>query len=161
MLRICPSHQSVSTLAYDSNAAVGTSRTGTGNAHHYHINGSVFKVLIGPLFTKFSANYEIYGLQYAMSLNEATVRPNAHATLKSCKSNVLFQGQPRPANGRRNTSLFLIGDSHSSVVTHARPLRVSANNTLVQYSNHPSLCSEMSLCFWRPSSDATALHLAH
>lgn len=55
-------HQSVSTLAYDSNAAAGTSRMGTGNAHHYHINGSAFKVLIGPLFEEFSANYEIYGL---------------------------------------------------------------------------------------------------
>lgn len=50
MLRICPSHQSVSTLSYDNNATAGTSITGTGNAHHYPINGSVFKVLIGPLF---------------------------------------------------------------------------------------------------------------
>lgn len=54
---------------------------GTGNAHHYHINGSVFKVLIGPLFEKFSANYEIYGL-YGMPLNEVTVYRNAHAVYK-------------------------------------------------------------------------------
>lgn len=47
MLRICPSHQGVSTLAYDNNAAAGTSIIGTGNAHHYHINNSVFKVLNG------------------------------------------------------------------------------------------------------------------
>ncbi|KAM0453245.1 hypothetical protein ACHAPV_009039 [Trichoderma viride] len=54
---------------------------GTGNAHHYHINGSAFKVLIGPLFEKFSANYEIYDL-YGMPLNKVTVYRNAHAVYK-------------------------------------------------------------------------------
>lgn len=71
---------------------------GTSNAHQYHINGSVFKGITGPLFKTLRQLRNIRPNMECL-LSEVAVYPNAHASLKSYKLDVLFQGQPRPDKG--------------------------------------------------------------
>lgn len=129
MLRIRPSHQNVSTLAYDNSAAAGTSITGTGNAHHYYIKGQCFQGSYRAPFQKILRQQlrDIRPME-CLSMRSPSTYPNAHATLRSCKLNVLFQGQPRPENGDGTRAFFSLERATQVPFRNARPLRVSGNN---------------------------------